>query len=538
VLRLDLVEDPAILRAAATLLEQENRKLIDKVVELQRKLLAAEGRSPEELQLRLAQLEQQLEQKNRALFGPSSEKRLASEEPSSEPDAQGEDSAMQADPKGPPPRKDGKSKRPGHGPRLQPSLPIEEVPHRFDAPDCICPKCGDPLKTWPGQSETSDQVDVIERRFVLRRHVREKRRCECGHIETALGPDKLAPQSRYSIDFAIHVAIGKYLEHLPLERQVRSMARDGLIIDSTTLFDQLWLLTRHLLPVYQALHAHVLRSPVVVADESRWPLFSAKGSELPPPSRWYIWAVLGTDAVYYEVFDTRGKPAAQKLLKDYRGTVVADGYAVYDSLAKHTPDVIRAACWTHQRRDFVKIESFFPTECKQILNLIGKLYALEREIPSGPEGDEARRIVRDTQSRAVLKDIQHWCLQTKVIPGSALEDAIQGMAKRWRALTRFLDDPRIPLDSNAVERALRGPVVGRKNHYGSRSRRGLEVSAILYSLLESAKLVGVDPRDYLRHAVLGSLRGEGVLLPHQFRDRLEAERRQRPQLSLDEPPAK
>jgi transposase len=524
VLRLDLVNDPETLRAAALLLEQENRKLIDKVVALQRELLAAQGRSPEELQLRIAQLEQQLEQKNRALFGPSSEKRPAPDPPGSDPKAQGQD-GVSADPKGPPLRKDGKPARPGHGPRQQPSLPIEEVPHPFDAPDCICPKCGDPLEPWPGQSETSEQVDVIERRFVLRRHVREKRRCTCGHLETALGPEKLAPQSRYSIEFAIHVAIGKYLEHLPLERQVRAIARDGLIIDSTTLFDQLWLLTRHLLPVYQALHAHVLRSPVVVADESRWPLFSSKGSELPPPSRWYIWAVLRPDAVYYEVFDTRGKPAAQKLLHDYRGTVVADGYAVYDSLAKHVPDVVRAACWVHQRRDFVQIESFFPTECKQILGLIGKLYALEREIPSGPEGDDARRIVRDTQSRSVLKEIQNWCLTTKVIPGSALERAIQGMAKRWRPLTRFLDDPRIPLDSNAVERALRGPIVGRKNHYGSRSQRGLEVAAILYSLLESAKLVGVDPREYLRRAVLCSLRGEGVLLPHQFRDSLESERR-------------
>lgn len=524
-LRLEQVRDLETLRTAALLLEQENRKLIDKVVELQRKLLAAEGKAPETLQLELERLEQQLAQRNQALFGRSSEKRPGPDPHTPESDGATTDPAPSQDG---PLRRDGKPRRPGHGPRSQPMLPIVEKVHPLEAADCVCPKCGEFLQKWEGQFETADEIDVIERRFVIRRHQRQKHRCACGHIETALGPDKLKQGGRYSIDFAIEVAVDKYLDHMPLERQVRAMKRQGLNVDSQTLFDQLFWLTRPLLSAYQALHAYVLSSPVVLADETRWPLLDADGQERPAPERWYIWAVARLDAVFYKVYDTRGTKAGADLLADYEGTVVADLYKVYDSLAKRAPKVRRAGCWVHARRPFVKIESFFPTECKQILDLIGELYALEREIPPGPEGDAARSVVRQTRSRDVIRRIQAWCLQISVIPGSSLETAIQSIARYWKALTRFLDDPRIPLDSNGVERALRGPVVGRKNHYGSRSERGLDVAAILYSLLETSKLCGVDPKVYLRRAVRAGLRGERVPLPHEFKESLEAERARGP----------
>lgn len=518
------------------LLEQENRKLIQKVVELQRKLLAAQGKAPEALQLELARLEQQLAQRNQELFGRSSEKRSdANQEPG--PDSNDASAQSQTTQEGSL-RRDGKPTRPGHGPRSQPSLPIVEQLHPLDAADCICPKCGDPLKRWEGQFETAEEIDVIERHFVIRKHKREKHRCGCGHIETALGPDKLKQGGRYSMEFAIEVAVDKYLDHQPLERQVRAMARDGLVVDSQTLFDQLWWLTRPLLSAYQALHSYVLSSPVVLADETRWPLLNADGVEQPAPERWYIWAVARLDAVFYKVYDTRGNDAGDKLLQGYAGTVLADGYAVYDSLAKRAPNVRRAGCWVHQRRDFVKIESFFPHECKQILDLIGELYALERGIPPGPEGDEARNVVRQSRSREVLNKIQAWALNTPVLPGSALAKAIEALGRQWKSLTVFLDDPRVPLDSNAVERALRGPVLGRNNHHGSRSLRGLEVAAVLYSLLETSKLCGVDPKVYLRRATHAGLRGERVLLPHELKEILEAEQARGPVADCQAPAQK
>jgi transposase len=114
-----------------------------------------------------------------------------------------------------------------------------------------------------------------------------------------------------------------------------------------------------------------------------------------------------------------------------------------------------------------------------------------------------------------VKQLHDWALQVEVLPRSPLGKAIAYMAGLWKGLTRFLERPKIPLDNNGTERSLRGIVVGRKNHYGSRSKRATEVAALFYSLRESAKLAGVEPKAYLRRAVHAALRGNAIPLPHQ-----------------------
>jgi hypothetical protein len=171
------------------------------------------------------------------------------------------------------------------------------------------------------------------------------------------------------------------------------------------------------------------------------------------------------------------------------------------------------------RREFVEIEKSFPTPCKEIILLIGQLYAIERRCPVGPDGDALRAELRGTESRAVVEKIVAWVYQTvpTCLPESGLHKALGYMVNMWPGLVLFLDNPLIPLDNNGTERAARGPVVGRKNHYGSRSLRGTEVAAIFYSLVESAKLNGLEPRFYLRVAVRAGLRHEKVPLPHEVK---------------------
>jgi transposase len=188
--------------------------------------------SSEQFEL-LRELEQQLANRNKMLFGPSSKKRKAGKSHDEESDA----------------------RQTGHGPREQTSLPRVEREHPLDDADRVCTSCGDALAEMAGQFEESDEVDVIGRRFVLVRHKRKKYRCACGGcIETALGPEKLIAGGRYSVDFAVTVAIAKYCDHLPLERQVRMMKRLGLIVDSQTLWDQLDALGRWLEPLRARLH--------------------------------------------------------------------------------------------------------------------------------------------------------------------------------------------------------------------------------------------------------------------------------------------
>jgi len=181
--------------------------------------------------------------------------------------------------------------------------------------------------------------------------------------------------------------------------------------------------------------------------------------------------------------------------------------------------MVLAHCWAHMRRKFFELRGSFPKPCAEILDLIRELYLIEKKCARGPAGDEGRRELRDRESREVIDTIEAWVYRTvpTCLPESGLHKAIGYMVHMWPGLVLFLDDPRIPLDNNGTERAARGPVVGRKNHYGSRSLRGTEIAATFYSLVESAKLNGLSPRFYLRVAARAGLRGEQVPLPHEVK---------------------
>ena len=493
--RVARITDPDELRRTALLLEQENEKLVEKLSALIRQNADLKGT---DAQLKLAEFERQLAVARRRLFGESSEKRDVSQV--------GDEAKKPAR---------------GHGPREQLALPIQEVVHDLDEADKICPSCGGALAEWENQFEEADEIHPIARSFVMRRHKRKKYRCPCGVIETALPPSKLIAGGRYSTGFAIEVATKKYLDHLPLERQVRIMSREGLVVDSQTLFDQILALARVLEPAHERLLEYVRSRPVIGADETRWPLL---GGNEEISKRWQVWTITAPDAIGYKILDSRSAAAAREVLAEYAGVVMADGYGAYVSLAKNGGRFTLVHCWAHVRRKFFDIQEFFPSQTKEILDLIGELYAVEADAPTGPPGNEIRAKLREEKSRVLVKRIQTWLLSTRALPESSLGKAIAYARSMWGGLVRFLDDVRIPLDNNAAERAMRGPVIGRKNHYGSKSRRGTEVAAILYSLVESAKLNAIPAEAYLETAAEAGLRGERIPLPHEMRAALEAAR--------------
>jgi len=274
------------LRQMALLLQAENDRLFRRLEQLTAALDKAQGKDTNSLQLEIQLLKEQLASRTRALFARSSERRPSSEKSSAQKEPQR-----------------------GHGPHEQPALPIVERIHTLDEADKICPKCGGELLEWKDQFEEAEEIDVVERSFQLVRHKRQKYRCRCGEcIETALGPAKLIPGGRYSVDFAVAVAIAKHADHLPLARQVRQMARSGLVIDTQTLWDQIHALAGHLEPTHDALHQAVLSSPVIAADETRWPLLGQ-----PRSSKWYAWAVCSPTAICYRAIGRGGPNRAQRL---------------------------------------------------------------------------------------------------------------------------------------------------------------------------------------------------------------------------------
>ena len=489
----------ALLEEVALLLERENDRLVERVETLTEELVRLKGGSAEAVQMELENLRQLLELGNQALFGHSCEKA--------------------------PKRSDGvsRAKEPhkGHGPTEQLSLPVKDVVLSLEEPDMSCPKCGLCLCEIAGQFETSEEVTVVERRFVIHRILRKKYRCRCnGHIETAPAPLKLKPGARYSVDFALAVAIDKFVDHIPLERQVRIMLRQGLKVTSQTLWDQIEQLARLARPTYEVIHRQILRAEVIGADETRWPVMG-KGNE--GRDGWYAWCIRGPAGVAFRILDSRSKQAGRTVLQGYRGVVVADGYGAYSALAEdRAAPFTLANCWAHVRRKFWEIRENYPASCQEILDLIAERYTVERLIPkelSEQEQLALRAELRQRLSRPLVARIEQWGkdLALKTLGQSGLGRAIAYMQGLWAGLVRFLENPRIPLENNGTERAIRGPVVGRKNFYGSRSRRGTEVAATFYTIFETAKALNLDPADYLRAVVLKALTSPGSLtLPADF----------------------
>lgn len=409
-------------------------------------------------------------------------------------------------------RKPESDKKPqtGHGPTAQPALERVVMECKLDAADEICPSCGGALVAMSGQFETSEIVDVVEVQYRVVQVRRQKYRCGCGAcVDTAL-PTEDVPElniagGRYSVEFAAKVAVDKYVHHLPLERQVRMMAQHHLVVGSQALWDQLLALALLLEPAWNKVREQILAQPVIGIDTTGWPNLEAKSAK-----KWQMWCLTAPALVYHDIRDDKSAATFAELVGNFAGTIVSDQAATNIAGARAGPDkpgAQLAGCWAHIYRKFAEAEADHPS-ASVMLELIGELYAVDRRAASETERAELRR----TESTAILARIKAWLESFAVVGSTSLGAAIKHTANAWPRLRVFLDDPKIWLDNNATERGLRGPVIGRRNHFGSKSRQGTKVAAILYSLIETAKVADVEPAIYLAQAVRAARRGD-VLLP-------------------------
>jgi len=517
--------DVNLLQQAVRLLEHENRSLTQQIAKLVTEL--AELRNANnpslEVQLKLEAVEQHLAKMQKMLFGPKSERTKpgTSDGSSDAGAAESDDGGSEG------PNKSGPGKsRPSSKRREQLKLPRVTVEHPVPESMMVCSTCGATMIDWVGQQDTSLEVFTLRRAFVMVEHHQKKARCPngCG-AATAPAPRKLFPGARYSIGFTLEVAIDKYLNHLPLARQAKAMVAAGLEMDTQTLWDQLNKLARLLNPLYLSILEYIFRHRVIGADETKWRMMSeTERIKHNKNKSWQVWTLAVPDAVYYEIQDGRSLDVAKGILGQYEGVILCDGYVVYKSLAeKQSGKVTLAFCWAHARREFKDIAEFFKSETKVVIDLINDLFEVEREVVGEDEiALQRRACLRNGKSRPIVEKIQQWAKDVKTLPGSGLASAVTYMTNHWSGLTRFLDDPRIPLSNNITERANRDPVLGRKNHYGSRSVRGTEVAAQLYTILETAKLNGVDAYAYLELAVEAALDGQTFPLPHESKDAVAA----------------
>jgi transposase len=397
--------------------------------------------------------------------------------------------------------------RTSSGPTEQPNLPIIEQEFLLDEADRVCPSCGGGLSPMKGQYDESEMIDVVEVSYRLVKVKQQKYVCRCGScVETALGPDRTLPGSRYSLAFATKVILDKWLDHIPLERQVRILERHGLVVTSQTLWDLAYAVAQRLSLVDAALMKHVLEQPVIGLDQTSWPRLETDATK-----PWQMWALTAPGVVVHRIRDDKSAATFGALVGDYRGVIVADALGTHEAGARASPGVVLAGCWAHVYRRFEEAAPDHP-DAQRALAWIGELYELDRSA-----GDDAgvRAELRRGKASAILDELKAWLWTQAEIMSLSIGKAAAYTLGIWDRLTRFVEDARIPLDNNATERAIRGPVVGRKNHYGSKSRRGTEVASRLYTILETCKLHDIDPAAYLHAAVIAADRGE-ALLPWHF----------------------
>jgi transposase len=420
-----------------------------------------------------------------------------------------QEAAKLDEPAAPPAGKKAKREQRGHGPTEQSSLPRVPLRCELGEAERACPSCRGMLKPLAGQVERSEMIDIVELKYQVVEVERQKYVCACGGaVETAPGPARAVEGGRYSLRFAMKVAFDKYVAHLPLERQARLMAHHGLNVTSQTLWDQCSAVTQLLEPTYDALFALLRASPVVGVDQTGWP--DLEDPSLPP---WQMWCVTAPGIVYHRICDDKSARTFKDLLGDYQGWVVADALGSHQAGARECRGLKLAACWAHVLRRFRDAAGDFP-EAQLMLAWIQDLYAIDARATDLRE----RGRLRATESRAVTEKMKTWMQDATALKTTSLGGAIRYTLGIWSRLTLFIDDAEIWLDNNRTERGLRGPVIGRRNHFGSKSARGTVVAATMYSLVESAKAAGVDPIAYLVEVATRAKRNpRAVLLPADFK---------------------
>jgi transposase len=453
------------------------------------------------IQERLAIQDQLLIIKKR-FYGKSSEKRPKS-----------------VDPNLPAPEKKKATSRRSKLPSIRyPELPLEEQEIEIDTENSEglppCGVCEGPLSKMDGQTEDAEFITVTERTYHIVRSKRAKYCCKDCHssIYTAPAPPRIAPRSQFSDEVAIDVSIAKYADHLPVERYVRQAARVGLVgVNHQTLIEQTHFLADFLTPVYEKIKQAIEQAVYLHSDETRWRML--EGDE--NTTNWQLWGFVAGNHCYYDARDTRAGTVIRDFLKDCVAThVMSDAFSGYGKGVKEAGKK-NAYCNAHARRGFTDAEDNFPAETKPVIELYGKIYDIERELKNASL--DARCYARESQILPLMLEIKSHCEGLSVLPKLSIGKARDYFLKYWSELTEFTRHAYLPIDNNLAERAMRGPVLGRKNFYGNHSKRGAQTSSILYSVIESCKLSGVEPQKYLRDTVAAMHRGEEPQLPNEYR---------------------
>lgn len=488
-------QEVAELRAEVHLLRRDNIELRQQVGYWKSRHRDALGRVAA-LQQKVEQLEGEKRQLQADLFGRRSETRPLNDRSNHLDDAQD----------GTPTARRNRGQQPGNpGPKRRDysRLPAHEESRELPPEQCVCHRCGQPLLPR-GDTEDSEQIEIevrAYRRVIHRRRYRRTCTCDGPQTLTAPSPPKLIPKGRYGISVWVEILLDKYFTYRPTERLLASWSLLGLDLAPGTVTDGLSRLEILLEPIYRAIQQRNRLGDLHQGDETRWRVFIAlEGKE---GYGWWLWVLLGPDTVAYLLDAGRDHTVPEGHYQaESRGVLVVDRYAAYKAMSWVKEGVIVLAfCWAHVRRDFIRVGKGWPeqkTWALQWLRSIRTLYQLNDRRLAAERGSAAFREADAGLRQAVAAmKTQRETELAGVGLATPCRKALESLDEHWEGLTRFVDDPRIPMDNNASERRARGPAVARKNFYGSGAAWSGRLAAALFSILATLSLWGLNPRRWL-----------------------------------------
>jgi transposase len=417
-------------------------------------------------------------------------------------------------------------RRDEHGRSVLPEhLERRDVVHDLTDEQKRCPACGRVRESIGEQS--AEQLDLDPPRFFVLRT--RKRSYACRHCAPATvppeqrvataGPAQVGPLAKglCGPGLLAHVITAKFADHVPVHRLAGQLSRSGVAVARSTLGDWMKQAAQLLDPLVALMHTRLLSSRVIHADDTHVKLRVDKQDRT---TKAHLWAALGDADHPYVVFDfttdyTTDGPRA--FFGSYAGYLQADALAQYEQL--YGPEKIRhVCCWAHARRKFVAAHEAGDESAARALELIGRLYAIERALPPllAPADDPVateqrrareneRRAIRQRESEGVLSELQSWMGLTRAgaLPKSPLGAALGYATNNWAALVRYRDEGYLAIDNNLAERTLRAVAVGRNNWGVVGSEVGGRTAAALYSVVGTCKHLSIDPWVYLREALPG-----------------------------------
>jgi transposase len=397
-------------------------------------------------------------------------------------------------------------------------LPRVEIQHEPESTAC---GCGCQMKRIG--EDVSEKLDYTPGTFTVERHVRGKWACAvCQKLVQAPVPAQIIDKGIPTSNLLANVLVAKYGDHLPLYRLEAIYAREGVPLPRSTLAQWVGQCGVQLQPLVDALKAEMLAHTVLHADETPVEMLKPGTGKT---HRAYLWAYSPgvfepMKAVVYDFAESRSGEHARAFLGEWRGSLICDDYGGYK--ASFAKGITEVGCMAHARRKFFDLHANGSSQIAgQALQTIGLLYDIERETQDLSAQD--RQAIRQDKSRRIADALHAWMLaqRSQVANGGATAKALDYSLKRWQALTRFIDDGRLPIDNNWIENQMRPIAIGRKNWLFAGSLLAGQRAAAVMSLIQSAKLNGHDPHAYLRDVLrrLPTHRASqiGDLLPHRWR---------------------